>query len=455
MAADNSFMVRRRQTWFCVVEVPPALRARLGRRLKRTLGTRDIHVARARRWRVLADLRGQIEEARQTRDGDPLRLEAAELREAMAEAKRQAEAEPSRGGPDDEAAPDALLADYIAERAEAVERQAGSEAARQFADMATGRATPLGHYAERWLTEGGSKGAALKERTKLERRRAVAKLAAWLERERLAATVEGVTRPVAGRYLSEELLPSGREARTLAKTVQTLRAYFDWLRRRGHVPDDARNPWAEQVPARARVAEEERAFTDAEVARLLAGPADATLSDFMVVAALTGLRREEIGQVTVADCAGGVFVVRQGKSVAARRRVPIHSDLCGVVARRTAGKAPTAFLFDELRSRNPERTDPIGKLFTRYRRRLGIQDGTGRRSLVNFHSFRRFFITAAINAKQPPHLVSLVAGHEEGRKGMTLGRYWQGADDEALRAVVEAVKLPDHPAEAPAPAPAD
>lgn len=445
MAADNSFMVRRRQTWFCVIEVPPSLRSRLGRRLKRTLGTRDVNVARERRWQVIADLRGQIEEARRTRDGDPLRLEAAELREAVVEAKRQADAAPSGGGPDDPDAPDALLVNYIAERAEAVERQAGADAGRQFADMAFGRVTPLGHYTERWLTEGGSRGTALKERTKLERRRAVAKLAAWLERERLAATIEGVTRPVAGRYLSEELLPSGREAPTVAKMVRTLRAYFDWLRRRGHLPDDARNPWADQAPRRGRVTEEERAFTDAEVSRLLAGPADATLADFMLVAALTGMRREEIGRLTAADCAGGIFVVREGKTAAAQRRVPIHSGLSAVVARRTAGKAPAAFLFNELRSQNSERTDPIGKLFTRYRRGLGIQEGAGRRSLVNFHSFRRFFITAAVNASQPPHMVSLVAGHEEGRKGMTLGRYWQGADDDALRAVVEAVKLPAVP----------
>jgi integrase len=99
-------------------------------------------------------------------------------------------------------------------------------------------------------------------------------------------------------------------------------------------------------------------------------------------------------------------------------------------------------LFDELRSKNTERTDPIGKAFARYRRELGIQEGARRRSRINFHSFRRWFITAAINANQPPHVVSLVTGHKEGRKGMTLGRYWQGADDAALRAVVEAVKLP-------------
>jgi hypothetical protein len=81
-----------------------------------------------------------------------------------------------------------------------------------------------------------------------------------------------------------------------------------------------------------------------------------------------------------------------------------------------------------------EEVDIVGdaELFTRYRRSLGIQDGEGRRSLVNFHSWRRWFVTKAVNAGQPAHIVALVVGHKEGRKGMTLGRYWQGADDEAM-----------------------
>lgn len=455
MGHDNRYLVRRRQTWFVVVEVPPSLQAKLGRRLKRTLRTHDLHVARAGRWRVLAELKDRIEAARRGPQGDPVALEAAELREALAEAERQAEATPFLGDPDDVeaqaqaalSAPDTLLRDYIADRAEAIEGKHGYDVAKGFADVATGATTPLGHYVETWLTEGGSKGGPLKERTKHERRRAVVKLGEWLERQRLPAAVEGVTRRVAGRYVSECLLASGRDAVTLGKSVRSLGAYWQWLLRRGHIAEDTRNPWAGQAPTKpAGTTEEERAFTDAEVARLLGGGPDPTLADFMVVGALTGMRREEIGRLTVADCAGGVFVVRGGKTAAARRRVPVHSELSALVARRSTGKPASAFLFDELASKNPERTDPIGKKFTRHRRGFGIQDGEGRRSLVNFHSFRRWFITAAVNADQPPHMVSLVVGHTEGRKGMTLGRYWQGGDDNALRAVVEAVKLPPLPA---------
>jgi hypothetical protein len=65
-----------------------------------------------------------------------------------------------------------------------------------------------------------------------------------------------------------------------------------------------------------------------------------------------------------------------------------------------------------------------------------------RQSRIDFHSFRRWFITAAEQASQPPHIISGVVGHEEGRKGMTLGTYSGGPSDVQLRACVEAVQLP-------------
>jgi integrase len=451
--ADNQYLQRRRQGWYVVVEVPPSLRDKLGRRIKRSLKTRDINLARTRKWKALADIKARIEAARRGVKGDPLRMEALELREVLAAEIKRSEDRASDIDWDDPEAPaiyenrrtDDLVRDQIIERAMDIGRQHGRTAGGTFAGVALGTITPLETYVEDWLREGGVKGS-LTDRTKVEHRRAVEALAGWLAKENLGAGLEAVTRRVAGRFVSEVLLPSGRHVRTIAKTVSTLSSYWKWLRRRGYVSDEGRNPWAEQAPPRlsshAVNGKEERAFTDAEVARLLASPPNDTLAEFMKLAALSGMRREEIGQLRVADCAGGVFIIQRGKTAAARRRVPIHSGLVDIVFRRGRGKPATAFLFDELASKNAERTDPIGKLFTRYRRSLGIQDGDGRRSLVNFHSFRRWFITRAINAGQPAHIVSLVVGHTEGRKGMTLGRYWDGADDPALRECVEAVKLP-------------
>ena len=85
---------------------------------------------------------------------------------------------------------------------------------------------------------------------------------------------------------------------------------------------------------------------------------------------------------------------------------------------------------------------PVVKAFTYYRRSLGIDDRrTGRkRSLVNFHSFRRWFITKAEQAGIPESTIATVVGHK--RQGMTFGLYSAGPQLEQLRACVEAVKLP-------------
>lgn len=452
---DNRNLLRQRQTWFVVVEVPPSLRERLGkRRIKKTLSTRDIHVARARRWKVVAEIRDQIEAARKRRDGDPLMQEAMEFREAFADPDKLDRGHATDIDDDDieqvirasETAPSTLMREALAERATQIEREQGYKIANGFYEMAIGASTPLGTYVDQWLSEGALKGTALRARTKAERRKAVDKFSEWMQSTKLPPTVEAVTRKVAGRYVSGVLIPSKRDPVTLSKSVRSLAAYWAWLQKRGHLPEEARNPWVGQAPKKtgrdSNGIEAERAFTDAEVRRLLADPPSQTLSDFMRVAALTGMRREEIGLLKVSDCADGVFIIRAGKTAAASRRIPVHPDLAGLVAARTKGKQPDAYLFDELGSASTERTDPIGKVFTRYRRELGIQEGSGRRSRVNFHSFRRWFDTAAINAGQPPHLVSLLMGHQEGRRGMTLGRYWQGADDAALRIVVESVKLP-------------
>jgi integrase len=449
MPLDNRYLLKQRQMWFVVVEVPPSLRDKLGRRLKVSLKTRDVNVARARRYRAVADLKDRIEVAKRAPKGslqDPIVAEAVAYRDAM----ELAQVVDARGPAPDADNPSIvtqteLLDSAIAERAEAMEA-AGDPRWQEFMGIARGESAPLTLLVDQWLAEGSLQGRPLRPQTAAERKAAVGGLGDWMTAEGLPQTIEAVTRKVAGRYVAA--ISQGREPATVVKLLQGIRGYWGWLIKRGHLPEDASNPWSGQAPRKppkdTNGLDRERAFTDAEVALLLASPPDTVMGEFMLVAALTGMRREEIGRLRVKDCADGVFVIPQGKTAAAARRVPVHPELAAMVERRVTGKGPEGFLFADLPGTDKDnRTDAIGKTFTRYRRTLGIQDGDARRSRVNFHSFRRWFTTAAINAGQPSHVVSLVVGHAEGRSGMTLGRYWQGADDPALRAVVEAVRLPN------------
>lgn len=65
-----------------------------------------------------------------------------------------------------------------------------------------------------------------------------------------------------------------------------------------------------------------------------------------------------------------------------------------------------------------------------------------RRSRVNFHSFRRWFITKALQAGQPERVVKQVVGHSL-QGDVTLGVYFGGDLMPALRKCVEAVRLPE------------
>mgnify|MGYP002781225369 FL=1 len=87
----------------------------------------------------------------------------------------------------------------------------------------------------------------------------------------------------------------------------------------------------------------------------------------------------------------------------------------------------------------------VSKRFGYYRKRIGVEDRAEgkRRSLVNFHSWRRWFATKAEQAGQPMHIIDAVGGWV--RPGMAAGRYSAGPSPEQRRACVEAVRLPALP----------
>ena len=113
-------------------------------------------------------------------------------------------------------------------------------------------------------------------------------------------------------------------------------------------------------------------------------------------------------------------------------------------------------MFDELTDPPPgtamERGQPISKSFMRERRALGVDERPeGRRhSRIDFHSFRRWFIKKARDAIHAgatgydQWTIADVVGHDRESEGlsMTMGRYPGRAPEAAMRACVEAVKLP-------------
>ncbi len=306
--------------------------------------------------------------------------------------------------------------------------------------LAHGRRSPPDAGLERYIKE-----RHMKPRYADRIRRAVKRLKAWMSKRPGGADIKRLNKLEAALFV-DNLVASGITTSTVNSLVSSLATYWSWMERRGLAE---RNPWAgQQRKPPVKEGAEVRAFTDKEAKALLSGATYVTLHDLMRIAALSGMRINEICNLRVDDAVGDIFNVRDSKTKAGVRRVPIHSNLKALIERRCKDKDAADYLIEELKapeSRSKERSAKASERFTAYRRDLGVDEREeGQRvSNVNFHSWRHWFTTKALQAGQPPHLVSAVVGHEAGRSTMTLKVYDSGASEEQLRAVVESVHLPE------------
>ncbi|ANY77001.1 hypothetical protein BB934_01190 [Microvirga ossetica] len=436
-----------------VVRVPPSLVKAVGvGKLKETLPTANPRDAEALKWAVIARLKKHLNEIKTGKKGDDLIKEAFSWRESIeAEQEKVAEGEIE--------SEDAILDLVMIDRAEEIEKVHGPIRSSLFAAIAQGRATPLAYLVDDWLKEKQYAG-----RTEAAFRHGIRLFEEWCHQAKVAASVENITKKVAGRFVTERFISQGVAPATANKAITGLRSYWSWLHQRGHLEDD-RNPWAGQslkdrMRERRKAQREpgegdKRPFTDGEVKTLIEGITKQPLSDFCMIAALTGMRRDEIANLQVRHLTECTIKVPGTKTANAIREIPAHPALKEILVRRCEGKSSSAYLFHELPQQKTDargRGAPITQAFTRARRDLEVDDTPegSRQSRVDLHSYRRWFIRKAVQALEEgatgftAWTIADVVGHskEDGPLPMTMGRYPGRADMKALRACVEAVRPP-------------
>lgn len=438
---DTQYLQKHGTQWRVRLKVPERLRSIIGKaHLVRPLHTDSLAVANREKLKHVIALREEMEKAevvarqRARRPGDPMIEEALTWRQAI----------------QDDETEDKVALHALEERVDEIERREGEYRATEFAQLATGSATPISSMVDTWLAE-----KPMKPRQKLDYRRAVLKFEAWLKENRLPPTLEGTTRKIAGRYVSENFVKHGAHWRTTNKDVSCLSSYWKWLEKKDFVSEII---WRGQSLPKERVpnAKKKRHFTDAEITTLFTGGAKPFLMDAMMIAALSGMRVDEIARIKIGDIADRCIEVKEAKTKAGERLIPIHPALAEIIARRSTYKEKEDFLFDELPTPREdsanERSQPIVKAFIYYRRGLKVDDRPpgARQSRIDFHSFRRTFATKARDALlkgavgYSPWTLAEVMGH--GREfmelGMTMARYAGDETMDAKRACVEAVLLP-------------
>ena len=187
---------------------------------------------------------------------------------------------------------------------------------------------------------------------------------------------------------------------------------------------------------------------------------DQDLADLIQLGMYTGARIEEICSLSVADVRDGKINIRQAKTAAGVRTIPIHSKLAPLVERLTHEPSPasaaqqaatetTALLREQatddgstflLKSLKPnkygDRSAAIGKRFGRLKKNLGFGE------LHVFHSLRKTVVTLLENAGVTENLTADIVGHKKPR--MTYGLYSGGNSIHVMRDALEKLSYPPH-----------
>lgn len=443
-----SYLKLRRLGWYVQLAVPRDRWQAVGAKvLTRSLHTRDRREADLRKHAVIAELHSLIAQAAVSpakspaRTAEDLLAHAIEIRE---------EVEVGEHDPEGAAAGfDAMVDDFLDIAARRYGRNSEGvpqmppesfDAIRRAHRVMSGRIEyTLGRQVERYLADSEH----LTAQTIDDKRRWLSAFVEWFGSDREA---QEVTRRVAGTYVAEVIQrrtqrpPQGERAVPLSpitrkKEVSALRSFFAWVAARGVIDTNPFDRVAGTVQESARgKAPTRRPWKSAELSKVLRGiPASDPMWSLTVLAAYSGMRREEVAQLKTSDVDGTMLRIEEGKTAAAVRRVPIHPSLRPLV-RRLASTSPDGYLIPGLLEGGPDnkRAWYVGKRFGLAIRRLGIDDPA-----LDFHALRGTVITQLEGAGIPESTIQLIVGHK--RQGMTFGVYSGGVPDKVKRDAIRHV----------------
>ena len=237
--------------------------------------------------------------------------------------------------------------------------------------------------------------------------------------------------------LSQQLEPeTSLTPQTQARILKQMQQFLDWCVGEGELEA---NPWEHLLVRDRPEVYPHNVLTDEQVGTLLQAK-DRVISNALLFGLLTGMRSGEICGLLATDVISkgnlGRFIhirpnaIRQLKSKAAEREVPLHTTLEQLLDTSLPAKGR---LFPNLS------VDGVVKAYARLRQRHPELHGTV------FHSTRKWFITQCERTGVPEHYTATLVGHHSARSSnkLTYALYSGGIRDAQKRAIVDGVSLPD------------
>lgn len=408
------FLERRRRRWYAVLDVPRDVRSKIGgggRRVQ-SLETESLTEAMTLVLAVIAGWKAEFEEARtgkRSRVKDDIIQQALEWQEAVLSASDADER--------------AALIDFAADRASDMDERDAAQAERYFR-IATAKSVPTAHHLDRWIAKLTDAPKTLDEKRRI--------ILAFAEEFPFTDDVDQAK----VKTWTRKLLSEGNAARgTVAKRVSFLRGYWDHLKQAGLVAEDDRAfdgvmPKASKK-TKAALADEREAFASVEVVKLLLAAqakGDHDLAALTWLAMWTGCRIEELCSLKVDDAGVDRIRVKDAKTKAGNRVVPLHDRARPMVAKLKARSTDGYLLSGLTFNKYGDRSNAIGKRFGHMKTRMGFG------SAHVFHSIRKTVVTMLENAGVTEGITADIVGHD--KQTITYGLYSGGADFKTTSAAI-------------------
>jgi integrase len=407
------------------VQVPPHLLAAAGgkREYVKTLKTGDLNEANRLKHAYVAAFKRQIAALGHHKPNPLAELydKALAWRDAMERHKGEVLFYEGDDREKPYYATDEFLGQISDEAGEFLETH-GEKAATSFYKIAKGEGTPVRNLIDTWLAE---EAGTITAQTSAQHKTVLNVFLAWAGE---GVLIEDVHRRRAGEFVSHLLAPASKLSRkTAQRYVSSLSSLWARLEARGVAQG---NPWRGQgVGKKSKRGEmpKRKQWSDDALIKVLGGTYTprytVTLRDLVRLALVTGARLDELCALKTGDVQkredGWWVTIREGKTEAAVREVPIHDSAAHVLIRRC--KNSDGFVFDGLIPGGPDnkRSWNVSKAFGRYTRTLGL----GEERQV-FHALRNTFTEAMEAAEVPESTTKLIIGH--ARKSLTYGHYSKG-----------------------------
>lgn len=414
----------RNHLYCAVLVVPEDVRETIGKfKFRQALGTSNKREATLLAAPYVAKWKAQIRQARG--ETNAVTTEAKRWRDALSQVTDVSELE--------------TLEEVLMDVTYAIEAKKGLATAKEFHDVATGAKTPTSDFVTPWKEQ-----IDLASKTKDQMIKDVGLLVAKFP------MLESITKANVKKWV-DEMVGEGKGTASIERILSFSRNFWRYLQSHDAVPADAAPltgvlSISKAAKNRAKVKEANLPYTADEVVKLWEAakakpvgkaknaPVDTDLANLIQIAAYSGARIEELCSLKVADIKAKALHIRDSKTAAGWRVVPIHSKVAKLVE-TLCKQSKDGYLLSGLTfNKYGDRSNAIGKRFGRLKTELGFAESH------TFHSFRSTVITQLENAGISENLAADIVGHDKPR--VTYGLYSGGADLETKRKALEKVSYP-------------